>query len=457
MKTVAIPIENKVREFQGKLWLGLNLIERGYEVIIGPSYETKKTLEISKPDVYITKDVGDSKPQIEFLKEIRSAGINVCGLDPEAGVNSSNPGLSFRKMDVVDYMDAYFAWGSEPANNIKRHYENDIPIYITGNPRFDLLVSPLRSIHNKRAKEIRSEYGDYILINTNFSIANPFDWETKCKNVRETININERHINMSRILYTFFETIFYLKSKNLNPDIIIRPHPGEDHTLYEKAFNNCEGVHVRHSGSVHPWIAGAEAVIHHDCTTGIESALMQTPVLSYQPIKHEWHEKKLSQKVSKEVFNQDELYEWVSKYTTNDERYELSRKQKDDLRPYFPNIDELSAPKICNVIEKLECSDKKDYGSINLDMADKIERRIKSSTFSEQIIFVYDMVKKLTSEEVEMNRIKRDKAKQKFPGLNEIELEEEISYFTEHLDIDTFSIKKVSLTENTFRISRLNE
>jgi surface carbohydrate biosynthesis protein len=101
---IAIPIETKVREFDGKLWLSLNFVSRGDQVIIGPPTEIKKTLDYSQPDVYITKDPGDGNE--DFFDELRSAGISVCGLDTEGAVYESIEKFAYNKRNFVNHIDA---------------------------------------------------------------------------------------------------------------------------------------------------------------------------------------------------------------------------------------------------------------------------------------------------------------------------------------------------------------
>jgi surface carbohydrate biosynthesis protein len=81
MSTVAIPIETKVRELDGKLWLGLHLLARDHSVVLGPAGEVKASLHRTAPDMYISKDLGDGN--VDFFDALRAAGCRVCGLPTE--------------------------------------------------------------------------------------------------------------------------------------------------------------------------------------------------------------------------------------------------------------------------------------------------------------------------------------------------------------------------------------
>ncbi len=73
------------------------------------------------------------------------------------------------------------------------------------------------------------------------------------------------------------------------PDInfVLRPHPDENTTVYNNAFDGIHNLHVVGAGSVHPWIKASLAVIHHDCTTGLEAVMAGKPTISFVPRTHE--------------------------------------------------------------------------------------------------------------------------------------------------------------------------
>jgi surface carbohydrate biosynthesis protein len=217
MATVALPVENKVRELDGKLWLGLNLIDHGYKVTIGPSWEIKYVLDEIDPDTYLTKDPGDGN--IEFFKNLRNGGVNVCGLAPEVGVNSSVDTFMKNRQNMLNYIDAYFAWGEVTADSIRTYYEDSIykdRIVVTGNPRFDLVTRELRSIYESTSQDILNKYGEYVLINTNFTLANPITREktyTKIRDVHPDRDPHQESIGELQVYYSFLELIFTATSR----------------------------------------------------------------------------------------------------------------------------------------------------------------------------------------------------------------------------------------------------
>jgi len=62
-------------------------------------------------------------------------------------------------------------WGEDNARAFRQFsgYDNNTPIIVTGNPRIDLLRPELREFYRPEAEALRERYGNFILINTNFS------------------------------------------------------------------------------------------------------------------------------------------------------------------------------------------------------------------------------------------------------------------------------------------------
>jgi surface carbohydrate biosynthesis protein len=422
-------------------------------VIIGPSYEIKNSLHFSKPDFYITKDPGDGN--LEFFEELQSAGISVCGLDPEGAVFESTDEYIANKKKVVDYIDALFVWGEVQAEWIYQEYGDVTNVYVTGNPRFDLLQPHLRFVYQNQSAALNERYGDYILLNTNFDFANPFSQRqiTKVEEIYGSIQ-SEKLTYENRVFYSFMEVLYYLQDEFPDTNIVIRPHPSENNATYEKAFRNYDRIHVEDSGDVRTWIAGASVTLHHDCTTGIESVLMGVPVVSYRPVQGEEYVSQLPQTVSKKVYTREELREYISYCLNDSPEYEMDATQTEHLKRYFDNIDHSAAESICDVIDSMEIRSEKKYTALKPDFTHTLEQRIKLSRWSEQAIAVYDGIQKLSGEEsVETRRQYRQK---KFPGLEAEEITEQIQQLENTLQIGSVSVKPVPITNDTFSIQSDN-
>jgi len=65
--------------------------------------------------------------------------------------------------------------------------------------------------------------------------------------------------------------------------LVIRPHPNEDHEPWKLAVIRSSNAHVVFEGGVVPWIMGASALVHNNCTTAVEAAVLGIPILNFRP------------------------------------------------------------------------------------------------------------------------------------------------------------------------------
>lgn len=451
MNTVALPIETKVREFHGKLWTGLNLVERGYEVVLGHVGEVRSTLDLTEPELYVTKDPAD--PSIDLFDELRSAGISVCGLDPEGGVLPDIDAYTRRKSRALGHLDGYFAWGEVQANALRDHYGDAAEIFVTGDPRFDLLHQPYRALYEKEAAGMTERYGDYVLVNTNFGIANPIEDELVRRALEKALDTATGRYNYNqRVFHLFVESLLWLQAELDETNIVIRPHPSENIARYESTFGRYDNVHVEFEGDVRTWIAGANAVIHHDCTTGIESAMMEKPVFSYRPVEDRRYEAELPQTVSEQVFDREALGGRVSGHLSTAGSVSMSDEQVDHLKGYFHNADRPTVSAICDAVDTIVEARGGSGVDVDARLSTRIERIVKSSRLSKYVIGTYDTTQRVMGNTLSQKR--RQSRSQRFPGLEPGEIDAVARELLPHLDIDSFETARVPRTRNSYVLSR---
>lgn len=445
MAAVALPIETKVRELYGKLWLSSHLLKRGYDVIIGTSWEVDSTLYFTQPDFYISKDPSDEN--IEFFDLLRESGVRTYGLATEGGIGSGLDRWVSNRTEVLNHLDGFFCWGKAQQEILSSNYQNTSAVLNTGNPRFDLLCSRFRSLYDHFASPLREEYSPFILVNTNFGYANPFDRDLQFSKIEQLFGDVDNSIirDEARTFYSFLEGILYL-AEEINMNIVIRPHPGEDQRWYHEAFAPYEDIYVTHEGDVRTWISAADVVIHHDCTTGIESVLMGSAVVSYRPIDSDNSSSKISQAVSRETFDRDDLLS-VVKNLVLDGNNELSSQQSDNLRPWFQNVDSCAALAICEVFDDHGDIPQKNYQHFKPTLFSSIEMYLKTTRWETPIARVYDKVQKLQAEESTKKR--RQKNNQKFPTLSENEIRKILNLIDSNQP-SNIKISKVTMTSDTY-------
>ncbi|MBN1558068.1 MAG: hypothetical protein JW951_07975, partial [Lentisphaerae bacterium] len=80
----------------------------------------------------------------------------------------------------------------------------------------------------------------------------------------------------------------------------------ENAARWEREARPYGNVTVTRAGSVNEWIAAADAVVHFNCTTGVEAFLQETPAVAYRPSPSETYEAALPKGVSLQAFCRDE-------------------------------------------------------------------------------------------------------------------------------------------------------
>ena len=235
---------------------------------------------------------------------------------------------------AIKYVSHLFAWGEENADLLRQYPDlpESMPIYVTGNPRGDLLRPEMCGYFAREAEDLRKAYGDFILINTNFGEVNAF---YPSENLflppvkpGEEPTFGPTAVGMSRkfaeglrdykqaIFEDFKRLIPALKKAFPNYTIVVRPHPSENHQVYREIASRCELVRVINEGNVIPWLRAAKALVHNGCTTAIEAYLMCVPAVSYQATVNEYYDcgfYRLPNFLSHQCFNYDDLVHHAQK------------------------------------------------------------------------------------------------------------------------------------------------
>jgi surface carbohydrate biosynthesis protein len=385
MATIALPIEIKAREFHGKLWLAAKLAEAGHRVALGDKGHLRRILyEEVRPDLYISKTMCKGGGVKERFSRIQDCGGAVAILDAEGGIASSKDDWFETRVweELLEYVDGIFAWGEMHAEAIREG--TTFPsesVYLTGNPRFDLLRPELRKFYTEQVTEIERGFGDYVLFNSNFGTVNPFS-ETNQEEVlsERDIEIDKRRVEYRSALFDAFLSMIVELNDRIAQDIIVRPHPGENRETYHSEFDDVAGIHVEQSGDVRPWILGSDAVLHNNCTTGIESALLNRQVIAFQPNVGVPQPDKFSlpNHASHSAATVDEVVQYIE--SASDDTHGLSDEQISKLEYKLANVTELAAPRMVKAVEELtQDGTETTYPSLSF------ERQVKSAVKSQPV------------------------------------------------------------------------
>jgi hypothetical protein len=112
------------------------------------------------------------------------------------------------------------------------------------------------------------------------------------------------------VFKTFKELIPQLETAFPDYTVVVRPHPTENHAVYQDIAAACQRVKVTNEGNVVPWLMACRAVIHNGCTTGVEAYVMGVPAISYREVVNEAYDcgfYRLPNLISHQCFDFDQL------------------------------------------------------------------------------------------------------------------------------------------------------
>ncbi len=314
LKTMVIPVEILARELDGKLLLAACAKERGWNVIIGGMEAVKKAVPHLPPFVYFGKSARSTNAKL--FARLKELGHEVVVLDEEGLVRQSDDiYLMKHEKDALKNVDLLLTWGDDSRDLWRRSgMLHGVPVEAAGNPRVDMLLPQLQPYHDEDIRAIRKRFGDYVLVNSNFGTVNNRVTGSKRFNLarwaegEEVANVAAEYLAHKRAIFYRFRSLMPKVAAAISPlNLIIRPHPAEDHAPWKEVAVGVPNIHVVFEGSVVAWIAAARVLIHNGCTSAVEAAVKGTTVLSYRPATSERYDNPLPNSVGLECFSDEEL------------------------------------------------------------------------------------------------------------------------------------------------------
>ena len=274
-----IPVENQVRELDPKLLLVCLAAERGFSCVIGSRREMEFNIDAFPQSIYLSKSM--TVRSLLFFRVAKQFGHKIIAWDEEALVHLPPETYFSRRLDLrsIRYVSHLFAWGQDNAELWRQyaHLPENIPIHITGNPRSDMLRSELRPFYESEVERLRRKFGDFILINTNFNHVNAYGADMNLfkpvKKPGQKALFGRAARGMSReyaeglrdhkqaVFEQFQRLIPELDKAFPGYRIVVRPHPTENHDVYNQIASQCDRVFVTNEGNVVPWLMATKAQI----------------------------------------------------------------------------------------------------------------------------------------------------------------------------------------------------
>jgi surface carbohydrate biosynthesis protein len=310
-----IPVETLNREFDGKLLFALMAAERGWRPIVGGRTAMHQRLSSLPRSVYVAKGVRSGSRLIFSLLE--KMGHAIVAFDEEALVRFSDD-VFLMKLEPQTFsrVRMFFAWGHDNAQIWQRSpYYAGQPMIESGNPRADMMRPELRAYYQPDIDDIVRRFGDFVLINSNFSVVNHFIANHSRFKVAEWAPAERTDFYRSglhaqkRQLFDAFLELLPTLSKAMRPyNIVVRPHPSENPETWRMAAAGLDNVHVLHEGPVVPWLAAARALVHNGCTSAVEAAVVGTPTFAYRPVISNQFDLPLPNELSHQCFDMESLF-----------------------------------------------------------------------------------------------------------------------------------------------------
>jgi surface carbohydrate biosynthesis protein len=323
-----IPVENQVRELDPKLLLACVAARRGFTSVIGSRREMEMLIDSFPRSIYLSKSM--TVRSLLFFWVAAKYGHEIITWDEEALVHLPPETYFSRRLHpaAIRYVSHLFAWGEENAELWRQYPElpRGIPIHVTGNPRSDMLRTQMHPYYAADVAAIRREFGNFILVNTNFNHVNAFGADMNlfkpARRPGERARFGRAARGMSReyaeglrdhkqaVMADFERMIPLLEDSFPEVTVVVRPHPTESHDAYRRPAAGCRRVRVTNQGNVVPWLLSARALIHNGCTTGVEAFELGVPALSYRATVNDTYDNgfyRLPNAVSHNCFGFDAL------------------------------------------------------------------------------------------------------------------------------------------------------
>ena len=434
--TVYIGIETKVRELDAKLLLACVAAEAGFEVWLGQQKMFLKHLDTLPRGILLNKSISPSKAA--KYAHYHKLGFPLVAYDEE-GLAPFNADEYLKRrvsVDALAAVDYFFAWGDWQKEVIAQKAADQIQKVIpVGHPRVDLTRREVRGFYDDQVQALRVQYGDFVLINTNFSFYNHFrgrdieaflQLKTKAGKVvdEEQRNYYRRVSDHKKALfYAFAEMATRIRERFPELAVIVRPHPSEDHDYWRQTLPNDDKIQVVHEGTVLPWILASRVMIHNSCTTGIEGYLLEQPVLAYRPVRDENLDIFLPNALSTQAFTSDELLhklEVIFSQKSGVEDITADAQKRKIAAQYLVGLEgPLSCERIVTYLQQLQIPSKtfatiSYHGYITL-------KRLKRA--------LHKRLSPADSTQSEKDKERRQYLLQKFPGLEVEEIHTLITQF----------------------------
>lgn len=346
------PVESSKRDIDSRIIIAANILNLQDDSKIFLYYYKKlnEVLKFSNNKESIILDNGPNYYDNFSYASLVIKKIYLSIIDEEGAVLTKHHDYDrtgFNNFFLKKYINI-FSWGEVSKKKIlKRHQKvflkNKHNIVVTGNPRFELCKKKYDFFYKKENKNIEKK----ILINFAFGSSNnlvPFKdeclyWKNRTSTLDDFYKRNLPALDyQNKLIVKFIEGIKFLIKNSKENKFRIRFHPVENPKIYIDNFKKFKNVEIDKKSSIQSAIRKSSLVIHSGCTTALESAIYNLPIIAYIP-KVEGEEKNqqyLTLLTGKTVRDKKKLLKIIKREkNSNYDNYKTSKKKLDILSKHI--------------------------------------------------------------------------------------------------------------------------
>ena len=277
-------------------------------------------LRILPSGFYHTKSVAPTKTQNSLFPRLKKYHFLISSIDEESGLLSesfSEFGNRRFSNTTLEHTTYIFTWGDIDQSYLTSKFPNHINQFIkSGSPRVDLWSKKFSNCY----KPPSSAHRKYILLPSNFGINSPLPIWKMLSNLKSMgYPLDRTYVSKffsakseQLLLFDrFIDMVIKLSEYFPDFDIIIRPHPVECPDAWTVFTSHFSNIYVDSSLTLTDWIHGASLIIHHGCTSAVESAYIGKPVISYLSDLSITQQPSISNQVGFQAHSLDTLLEFA--------------------------------------------------------------------------------------------------------------------------------------------------
>lgn len=356
MPRVYIESQVTVRDLLSRILLGLQILNKSTfidSIVIGRNGKIQSMVKFDQGFAYIADNF--SIPAKARFEKIRPFAARIYAFCDESTALNNEPLYLQRRANKISIQncDHIFATSNYHRDLLTNAYpELEKKISNFGLPRFDFLKDGCRTIYDAQVNNLKGKYGEYILMPSNGARGRYLQIDQLLKKLLGRGEINDNQVdefvnyykNLNDSAEQFDQAAISLAEMHKGLNFVYRGKPHSEYSAFEK--NKLpENLFVESSLSVHPWILGAAAVVHQNCTTGIEAFVAGISSVDFIP--------RTLQHISKAphaLTNCAHTIDQLSDFLGGDKATIDKKISPGDVSYFFGDLENYSSEKIANFI-----------------------------------------------------------------------------------------------------------